>query len=73
MLFDADLNTPLVSSDDDNERCPVCNGVTHRIRRRPIDKLINIFYPIYRYRCGSLGCHWQGNLFADEDPDPPQK
>jgi hypothetical protein len=48
--------------------CPRCSGVAHRVRRRPIDRFINIFVPVYRYRCGSLDCNWEGNLLARKEP-----
>ena len=41
--------------------CPCCNGPVYRIQRRSFDRFINIFLPIYRYRC-ALGCGWEGNL-----------
>lgn len=43
-------------------KCPCCNGPVYRIQRRSFDRFINIFLPVYRYRCGSLGCSWEGNL-----------
>ncbi len=42
--------------------CPRCNGELDRIRRRLVDRLVSLFAPCYRYRCRSLGCHWEGNL-----------
>jgi len=46
--------------------CPCCNGPVYRIQRRSFDRFINIFLPIYRYRCGSLGCSWEGNLLVQQ-------
>ncbi len=51
--------------------CPRCGGSLYRVQRRPIDRFINIFLPLYRYHCGSLGCDWEGNLLAQQEP--PQK
>lgn len=42
--------------------CPCCNGSAYRVQRRTFDMYINFFMPVYRYRCGSLGCDWEGNL-----------
>jgi hypothetical protein len=32
------------------------------VRRRFIDRLLSLILPVHRYRCNSLGCHWEGNL-----------
>lgn len=42
--------------------CPDCNGFVYRVQRRFIDRLISLIFPVQRYRCSSLGCHWEGNL-----------
>lgn len=44
--------------------CPLCHGHVERVRRRWIDRLINIFSPGLRYRCVAKGwgCDWEGNL-----------
>ncbi len=42
--------------------CPCCSGAAHRVQRRPFDRFVNFFMPVYRFRCGSLGCSWEGNL-----------
>lgn len=44
--------------------CPRCNGAAYRIHRRPCDRFFSIFLPVHRYRCGSMGCDWEGNLLA---------
>jgi len=33
-----------------------------------MDHFINFFMPVYRYRCGSLGCSWEGNLRVKRYP-----
>ena len=33
-----------------------------RIARRPIDRLLSLVRPMYRYQCSALECGWQGNL-----------
>lgn len=33
-----------------------------RIARRPVDRLLSIVHPRYRYQCSALECGWQGNL-----------
>lgn len=43
-------------------RCPRCNGSAYRIERRFVDLLMSIFVPLRRYRCGRMGCIWEGNL-----------
>lgn len=42
--------------------CPQCRNLTHRVHRRLIDMVINLFSPIYRYRCTSMECDWEGNI-----------
>ena len=42
--------------------CPQCRNLTHRVHRRLMDMVINIFTPIYRYRCASMECDWEGNI-----------
>ncbi len=51
--------------------CPRCGGSVYRVQRRSFDHLINVFMPVYRYHCASLGCDWEGNLRVP--PDPTQK
>ena len=41
-------------------RCPRCGGDVHRIHRRPIDRLLNLFVPVARYRCKDRECRWAG-------------
>jgi hypothetical protein len=48
-------------------RCPCCGGAAHRVQRRLFDRFVNLFLPIYRYRCGSLGCSWEGILLVRRD------
>jgi len=33
-----------------------------RIRRRHIDRLISVFWGVWRYRCNNFQCQWEGNL-----------
>jgi hypothetical protein len=42
--------------------CPECGGGVCRVPRRLIDRLINLFTPVQRYRCLSMHCAWQGNM-----------
>lgn len=42
--------------------CPECTGWLYRVRRRLIDRLISLIFPVVRYRCSSMGCDWEGNL-----------
>jgi hypothetical protein len=46
--------------------CPSCNGPVFRIHRRSFDRFVNFFMPVYRYRCGSMGCDWEGNLQSQQ-------
>ncbi|MHB0973588.1 MAG: hypothetical protein ACYC0P_05010 [Thiobacillus sp.] len=43
--------------------CPACgqHGLI-RIRRRFIDRILNVFIRQRRFRCTQPGCQWQGNL-----------
>ncbi len=45
--------------------CPSCGAKIERIHRCRIDRLVAIFHPLYRYRCRSSACGWQG--FLDRD------
>lgn len=63
-----------------NPECPVCRHATHRVHRRLIDLLINLFVPILRFRCGAMDCDWEGNLrrssishMADRQQAVPRK
>lgn len=42
--------------------CPQCQASVLRVRRRLLDRLISAVYPVHRYRCHSIVCHWEGNL-----------
>jgi hypothetical protein len=44
--------------------CPLCSGSLQRVQRHPFDRFINIFLPVHRYRCASLGCSWEGTLLV---------
>ena len=50
--------------------CPSCHGRAHRIQRRLIDRLLSLIAPRHRYRCGSLGCGWEGNLSLTASSPP---
>jgi hypothetical protein len=45
-----------------DRECPRCGGPAYRVQRRAIDRLISLFLPRRRFRCGSMGCGWEGNL-----------
>lgn len=40
--------------------CPVCGGKLRRSHRHIIDRIINYFIPVYRYRCRNRKCRWTG-------------
>lgn len=44
--------------------CPLCSGSLQRVQRRLFDRFINMFLPVHRYRCASLGCSWEGTLLV---------
>jgi hypothetical protein len=44
------------------QACPACSGSIHRIPRRVADRLFDRFVPVYRYRCASVACQWEGNV-----------
>lgn len=43
-------------------RCPICHRNTYRVHRRLVDLILNLFVPILRFRCGAMGCDWEGNV-----------
>lgn len=51
-----------------NPACPVCKRSTYRIHRRGVDLLLNVFVPVLRFRCGAMGCDWEGNLRMGTTP-----
>lgn len=46
--------------------CPRCSQSLSRIQQRPIDRFLNLFVSVERYRCGDRNeapaCAWQGTL-----------
>lgn len=51
------------ASNISSQICPKCgSNYLTRIHRRFRDRLLSIFVPVYRYRCDSLACEWEGNL-----------
>lgn len=49
------------------QACPHCKGDLIRTPRRPMDRLLNWFTPLYRYRCSRYACQWVGNLLINSD------
>ena len=41
-------------------QCPRCGGQLTRIHRRRIDRLLNWFVPLRRFRCKNEECAWRG-------------
>lgn len=64
MTSNAHLISPLAPPVAYDGVCPCCKGGAYRIQRRPLDRLVDCFWPVYRYRCGVLGCSWEGILIA---------
>jgi len=50
--------------------CPRCQGSVDRIPRETLDFMISFFVPVRRYRCLSIGCHWEGRLRRRRDAQP---
>jgi hypothetical protein len=50
--------------DDTYRHCPRCNRTAVRIRRRFIDRVLSLIYPVHRFQCISMHCGWKGNLRA---------
>lgn len=40
--------------------CPACGGSLHRTRRTLMDRVVNQFVPVRRYRCKNPDCRWTG-------------
>jgi hypothetical protein len=40
--------------------CPRCGGGLHRVHRRWHDRVVSLFVPVRRYRCGDRTCGWSG-------------
>ena len=53
---------PVVKSKPSIPVCPECHSGLNRVRRRFIDRLLSLVYPVHRYRCRSFDCNWEGNL-----------
>jgi hypothetical protein len=71
----ANKYAPKSSADDagpDAYTCPICGqfGLV-RIRRRFIDRILNLFIRQRRFRCTQPGCQWQGNLRKKRSHEHP--
>lgn len=42
--------------------CPKCRGEVRRTWRRSLDRFASLFVPLYRYRCMTHQCEWEGNM-----------
>lgn len=40
--------------------CPRCGGSIHRVHRKRVDRWINAYVPVRRYRCADSRCRWEG-------------
>lgn len=40
--------------------CPRCGGPIHRVHRKGVDRWINAYVPVRRYRCADSRCRWEG-------------
>ena len=61
------MTAPATGSGADSRVCPQCNRNLLRTWRRPIDRFSSRFVPVYRYRCESFTCQWQGNFRIPRD------
>ena len=43
-------------------KCPACGVAAHRTRRRILDRVVSLIVLQHRYRCGAIGCTWEGRL-----------
>jgi len=53
---------PVVTTRPSSPVCPECHSSLDRIRRRFVDRLLSLVYPVHRYHCRSFVCNWEGNL-----------
>jgi hypothetical protein len=42
--------------------CPRCRGPARRVPRQTLDKLLDLFVPVRRYRCIRQDCRWEGRV-----------
>ena len=42
--------------------CPRCGRPVDRVHRSASDRMVSMFYPVWRFRCRADGCEWQGLL-----------
>lgn len=50
-------------------RCKVCKGPVYRVHRHFLDRLINVFVRVRRFRCTEPGCVWEGRLAKVRIPE----
>lgn len=51
--------------------CPRCGGKIHRVHRHNVDRLVNRFLPVHRYRCWNDACKWEGLRVRDPSRPAP--
>jgi hypothetical protein len=60
---DALSREPAVSANREGICCPRCGDARLlRVRRRLVDRLLSLVRPVFRFRCESVECQWEGNL-----------
>ena len=69
----SDLPGDRDSPDGSFPRCPRCNGTVCRVQRRLVDRIMNAFFPLRRYRCVSADCLWVGDLLMKRHPIPDEE
>jgi hypothetical protein len=42
--------------------CPRCKRSVYRVHRHFLDHMVNLFVPVWRFRCSAADCDWEGNL-----------
>jgi len=49
-------------------KCPYCGSDLHRIHRRWRDRVLGLYVPLRRYRCGNRDCRWEGLRVSSARP-----
>jgi hypothetical protein len=53
--------------------CPACGGRLNRVHRTGVDRAIDLYVPVRRYRCRETGCSWEGLRVKPPSPARPQQ
>ncbi|WP_201492157.1 hypothetical protein [Rubrivivax sp. A210] len=47
--------------------CPLCQAAVQRVPRRPADRLLSLFHPVWRFRCAAPACGWEDRVRRDAE------